>query len=114
MNTYESLNSAMSGVMEKMQSFVAANEKLALPQPSVEFTAMKQLLDKGEMTLVVCGKVKNGKSSLINAIIGRELLPVASNVATSQVFKLFHSDVDTFSVVYVNGDRKPITKEKLS
>lgn len=113
-DTYESLNSAMSGVMEKMQSFVVANEKLALPQPSVEFTAMKQLLDKGEMTLVVCGKVKNGKSSLINAIIGRELLPVASNVATSQVFKLFHSDVDTFSVVYVNGDRKPITKEQLS
>ena len=113
-NTYESLSTAMSGVMEKMQSFVTVNEKLALPKPSAEYTTMKQLLEKGEITIVVCGKVKNGKSSLINAIIGRELLPVCTDVATSQVFKLVHSERDCFNVVYVNGDRKPITENQLS
>ena len=113
-NTYEDLNTAMSSVMGRMQSFVEVNEKLALPKPSVEFTTMKQILDKGEMTIVVCGKVKNGKSSLINAIIGRELLPVCTDVATSQVFKLIHSEKDSFFVVYINGDRKPITQEQLS
>jgi len=114
LNTYESLSTTMSGVMEKMQSFVTVNEKLALPKPSAEYTTMKKLLENGEITIVVCGKVKNGKSSLINAIIGRELLPVCTDVATSQVFKLVHSEKDSFNVVYVNGDRKPITEEQLS
>lgn len=113
-NTYDNLSTAMYGVMDKMESFVEVNEKLGLPKPSVEFTAIKELLNKGEMTIVVCGKVKNGKSSLINAIIGRELLPVCTDVATSQVFKIIHSENDSFSVVYVNGDRKPITQEQLA
>ena len=111
---YESLSTAMIGVMEKMQSFVITNEKLLLPQPSAEYNTMKHLLEKGEITIVVCGKAKNGKSSLINAIIGHELLPVCTDVATSQVFKLVHSEKDYFNVVYVNGDRKPITEEQLS
>lgn len=110
---YDSLNTNMIGVMQKMSSFVTLNEKLALPKPSVTFTAFQQLLGKADLNIVVCGKVKNGKSSLINAIIGRDILPVCSDVATSQVFKLIHSDEESFSLVYVNGDRKEISYEEL-
>lgn len=111
--SYDSLNNEMLGVMQKMSSFTSNNDKLALPKPQIEFTAIQQLLSKADLNVVVCGKVKNGKSSLINAIIGRDLLPVCSDVATSLVFKLIHSETDTFFIVYTNGDRKPIKQEEL-
>jgi GTP-binding protein EngB required for normal cell division len=112
--SYEKLTVAMSGVMQKMQSYVAVNEKLSLPKPHTEFVAAKHTLEEGKLRIAVCGKVKNGKSSFINAIIGRELLPVCSDVATSQVFVINHAEKDSFFVVYANGDRKAIpTKEEL-
>ena len=92
--SYEKLNVAMSGVMQKMQSYVAVNEKLSLPKPHTEFVAAKHTLEEGKLRVAVCGKVKNGKSSFINAIIGRELLPVCSDVATSQVFVINHAEKD--------------------
>ena len=72
------------------------------------------MLEKGEFNLAVCGKVKNGKSSLINALIGKELLPVCTDVATSRVFKISHSKEEKFYVVYGNGSRKEISKEELA
>lgn len=112
--SYDSLSTAMKDVMNKMTSFITVNEKLALPKPPVAFTAVRQLLEKADLNIVVCGKVKYGKSSLINAVIGRPLLPVCSDVATSQVFKLVHSDKDCFTLVYANGDRKRISHDELS
>ena len=113
-SSYDKLNEAISGVMQKMQSYVAVNEKLSLPKPHTEFVAAKHTLEEGKLRVAVCGKVKNGKSSFINAIIGRELLPVCSDVATSQVFVINHAEKESFFVVYANGDRKPIpTKEEL-
>lgn len=112
--SYDDMTTNMVGVMKKMAAFVTLNEKLALPKPPAAFTAIQQILEKVDMNIVVCGKVKNGKSSLINAIIGRPLLPVCSDVATSQVFKLVHSEKDCFTLVYANGDRKQISFEDLS
>ena len=59
--SYDSLNNEMLGVMQKMSSFTSNNDKLALPKPQIEFTAIQQLLSKADLNVVVCGKVKNGK-----------------------------------------------------
>lgn len=112
--SYDSLNTSMVDVMNNMTSFVSTNERLALPKPSIEFTTIQQLLIKTELNVVVCGKVKNGKSSLINAIIGREILPVCSDVATSQIFKISHTELDKFNVVFANGNKQEITQAELT
>lgn len=113
-NNYDILNMEMMDAMRGMSSFVSSNQKLGLPNPTNEFLALQQLLDKPDLNVVVCGKVKNGKSSLINAFIGRSLLPVCSDVATSQVFKLSHSLEDCFRVIFSNGNKLPINFEQLS
>lgn len=101
-------------LMQKMQSFVKEYPKADLPNVSNDFILAKDLLEKGDFNLAVCGKVKNGKSSLINALIGRELLPVCTDVATSRVFKISHAENDSFYVVYANGDKKEIKEEQLT
>lgn len=108
------LKSDILKLMEGMIAFHKKYPKFSCPKPSDNFQISRELLAKGEFNLAVCGKVKNGKSSLINALIGKPLLPVCSDVATSRVFKISHSEKEQFYVVYGNGDRKEITQKELS
>lgn len=110
----EDLRNNVLATMNSMLAFVKRYPKANLPSPDKKFVLAKTLLEKEQFTLAVCGKVKNGKSSLINALIGRELLPVASDVATSRAFEISNSDKDSFYVVYANGDKKQITESDLA
>ena len=112
--TSQDLKAMVLQMMKKMQDYVKKYPKANLPEFPNDFIMAKDLLEKGEFNLAVCGKVKNGKSSLINALIGRELLPVCTDVATSRVFKISHADTDSFYVVYANGDKKEIKEEQLA
>lgn len=108
------LKKELMQVMDKMIKFHSSYPKANLPKLSDDFKIKEELLKKGEFNLAVCGKVKNGKSSLINALIGKELLPVCNDVATSRVFKISNSDEEKFYVIYANGNRKEIKQEDLS
>lgn len=101
-------------LMDSMAEFHKSYPKFDFPKVSDKFLLSRELLEKGEFNLAVCGKVKNGKSSLINALIGKELLPVCTDVATSRVFRISHSEEERYFVVYGNGDRKEISQEELT
>lgn len=108
------LKSEIIKLMDGMVAFQKAYPKFDFPKVSENFKLTRELIEKGEFNLAVCGKVQNGKSSLINALIGRELLPVCTDVATSRVFKISHSNEEKFYVVYGNGDRKEISQDELA
>lgn len=79
-------------------------------------TGLSSLVDRinnDEFTLVVSGEVNRGKSTFINAIIGRDILPTYDKETTSQVFKIRNSEYESFCVIYDNGDKQAITKEDL-
>src|ERR1700677_576829 len=71
--------------------------------------------DLGIFRLVVMGEIKKGKSSFINALLGEsDLLPTASDVATSTVFKIIYGPERRFKVFFlpdVDTDRRPEPKE---
>lgn len=108
------LKSEILKLMDSMIAFQKSYPKFNFPKTSENFSLSRELLEKGEFNLAVCGKVKNGKSSLINALIGKELLPVCTDVATSRVFKISHSKEEKFYVVYGNGNRKEISQKDLA
>lgn len=112
--TGRKLKQQTGDIMNRMVAFGKKYPKAGLPGPEPEFNLAKALMEKEQFCLAVCGKVKNGKTSLINAIIGRELLPVATDVATSRAFEIRNAREDSFFVVYANGDKKPIGKEDLA
>lgn len=54
----------------------------------MEYDNLSNLLKEGakqELTLMVCGEFKRGKSSFVNALLGQDLCPVAEGIATSAV-----------------------------
>lgn len=107
------IKSEVVKLMDGMMAFRKTYHKFEFPETSNNFKLSRELLEKGEFNLAVCGKVKNGKSSLINALIGKEILPVCNDVATSRVFRISHADKESFYVVFGNGNRKKIEKEDL-
>lgn len=113
-DTYKTLKKNVLAILSNMEKFVSKYPKAELPAPGSEYKVAKEILEKSEFNIVVCGKVKNGKSSMINALIGRNLLPVNSDVATSLAFQISNSQKDEFHVVYANGDRKEIKEEDLA
>lgn len=84
------------------------------PETSDAFNDAHEHLMHPSYDIVVCGEVKKGKSSLLNAIIGQNILPVDTNVATSQVFRISDSKEESFSLVFTDGTTSPITREQLS
>ena len=74
-----------------------------LPTKDTEFTNMGSRIDCDQYDVVVCGEVKKGKSSFINAIIGDDLLPVNTDVATSQVFRIVNDTQERYELVFIDG-----------
>lgn len=108
------LRKSILDILQTMDSFVKKYPKAELAVPDEAFYLAQNLLKKEDFNLVICGKVKYGKSSLINALIGKDLLPVCTEVATSRVFKISKAPEDSFFVMYDNGDSKKIEKEELA
>ena len=85
-----------------------------LPSPDSSFATAGRLLAQEQYDIVVCGEVKKGKSSFINALMGEELLPTNTLVATSQVCRIINSDTEEYNLVFTDGTRQPISKAELS
>lgn len=85
-----------------------------LPAKNEEIDTAYQLIRNETFDVLVCGEVKKGKSSFINAIIGEEILPTNTNVATSQVFRITNTEEKSYSIVFTDGTSLPITREQLS
>lgn len=108
----DELNERIISSMNKIQQLALQNSKL--PAISMSFTSAKELLETSPYNIVVCGEVKKGKSSLINAIIGQEILPVNSEIATSQVFRISNSTRESFELFFTDGTSLQIKKDELA
>lgn len=102
-------------IVETMSAIETLSEKDdKLPSPSPSFLQSKEMIADQIFNVVVCGEVKKGKSSLLNAIVGRRYLPVNNEIATSQVFRITNSDHESFSLVFSDGSSKDISRDDLS
>ncbi len=70
-------------------------------------------LAEGRFNLVILGQFKRGKSTLINALLGAPILPMAIVPLTSVVTVLRHGEELAIEVLFLNGDRRVIGLEEL-
>ncbi len=102
-------------IISTMDQIMVLSEKdERMPKPTPSFNQSKGMVASQLFNVVVCGEVKKGKSSLLNAIVGKSYLPVNCEIATSQVFRITNSDTESFSLVFSDGSSSPITKDELS
>lgn len=62
------------------------------------------------VTVLVCGEFKRGKSSLVNALIGEDLCPVDDCIATATVSMIRYGAKTKVTRHYVNGSNQIVTE----
>ncbi|MDB4995162.1 MAG: Dynamin, partial [Myxococcaceae bacterium] len=64
-------------------------------------------LEEDRFHLVVVGEFNHGKSSFVNALLGRTALPVGVTPTTAAIHHLKYADHPEATVVYASGRREP-------
>jgi hypothetical protein len=72
--------------------------------------ALDAVADRAEATpsLVVTGPVSSGKSTLVNALVGRRVAPTGAGECTRLVARYVRGPVDRLDVVLADGTRRPL------
>lgn len=86
---------------------------------SALYTAYQNLGQKydeamnGEFRIVFSGMYTCGKSTIINAILGKEILPTRDGTCTSKVFKIYHDPEEAFArMSCVDKDGQTVVEEQ--
>jgi ribosome biogenesis GTPase A len=68
-------------------------------------------LEADRFHLVVVGEFNHGKSTFVNALLGRTVLPAGVTPTTAVIHHLEHAEVARARVVYANGDKRELPFE---
>lgn len=94
------------------------NSRLTGNPELTQFTDQIKALGCGIFRLVIMGEIKKGKSSFINALLGvKDLVPTASDVATSTVYKIHYGKEQRYRVFFEKETEKTpliITSDELA
>lgn len=84
---------------------------LELPEPPEVIGGLQQKLMANHYEVLVVGEAKRGKSSFINALIGRDLLPTDVDIATSQVFRISKTERELYQLRFEDDSTRVIAPE---
>jgi GTPase SAR1 family protein len=87
--------------------------ELELPKPPEALEHYHQRLVENTYKVLVVGEAKRGKSSFINALIGRDILPTNVRVTTSQVFDVRPAEREAYRLCFEDDSRREITLDDL-
>lgn len=82
------------------------NDEFHKKYASLEETYQKAV--SKEFRIVFAGTYSSGKSTLINALIGKNLLPMADGTCTSKPFRIIHKEVPFTEIRCVDKDNKEV------
>ena len=96
----------LDGLVTKAGEFQLAEPPEALKQH-------RQRLRENTYQVLVVGEAKRGKSTFVNALIGRDILPTDVAVATSQVFNIRPAKQEAYRLRFEDGSAREITAADL-
>lgn len=76
-------------------------------------SSIEEKIEKDAFYLVVLGQFKRGKSTLINYMLGTNLLPTGVLPLTSSITKIYYSPEVKIDVIFYNGVKKEIPIDEL-
>lgn len=89
----------------------ASSFGLPAPPPACVTARLKLLDDKYRIAVV--GEAKRGKSTFVNGLIGRPVLPTDVDIATSQVFLVHAAEEESYRLRFEDDSTKSITAADL-
>lgn len=103
----------LARAIEVVESGIQACEAYGRPDLKARLTAARRSLDDPAVHVVVVGEFKQGKSSLVNALVGATVCPVDDDVATAVPTYVRHGTEPSANLL-IEGDppsREPIAMD---
>lgn len=110
-SSYGCLKDEVLRELEAVELFARRRESAHLAAYAKE---VRDKLSRDKFNLVVLGEFKRGKTTLLNALMGTELLPTAVVPLTSVVTVIQYGDNLKLRVVFLSGDCKEINLTDIS
>jgi GTPase SAR1 family protein len=85
----------------------------ALPEPPEALGLCRRKLAENAYRVLVVGEAKRGKTSFVNALIGRPILPADVDIATSQVFLVNQAAQEAYRLRFEDGSSEDIVAADL-
>lgn len=106
-----------NGLSEKVGKLI---QQLATTLPaSTQLKVLKELeedIEQDYYTIMVVGEFKHGKSTFVNALLGKDLMPVDVTPTTATINAVFDSEIPELQIVKVDGqvESRPLTEVELN
>lgn len=101
-------------MIEKLDRVIALMEQTRLVEDQTSRALeLRERLYEGELIISVIGQFKSGKSSLINSLLGEELVPVGIIPLTTVVTEIRRAEKFRAVVCFVNGSEQEIRRSDL-
>jgi hypothetical protein len=97
-----------------VDQLIASSSDLGLPELPRTLHALREKLADDSYALLVCGRVKDGKSTMINALIGAPIVPTDVDVATSHVFRVQDAAAEAYRLRFDDGTCQVVTRHDLA
>lgn len=110
---FEQIQSARTATITLLDNLEKKATALDLAELPDEIAKSRRRLVANSFQVLVVGEAKRGKSSFINALIGRELLPTDVDVATSQVFRVRNASQEAYRVRFEDNSYLTIQQKDL-
>lgn len=88
-------------------------KKYDLEQVGRIIESAQEIHESKHIDVAILGQFKAGKSSLINSLINRDILPTGVIPVTAIISELFYSPSDQIIIKYLHGKEKQITADQL-
>ena len=108
---FECISKFCDETLESFEKMLQDNEtKLIFKRRKALFEEKRHTLDNNDVNLCLVGTYSSGKSTFINAIIGKRILPESINSETAKMFKIKNAENPRVNVsVYSKLSEKPET-----
>ncbi len=110
LDEYKELRQRLSSVLSRLGLFAASRDDIKAAE-AVEGIAQK--LDQNRFYLVVLGEFKRGKTTFINALLGKRLLPTGVVPLTSIVTMMKYGPEERAEVHFADGSSRDISLDEL-
>ncbi|MHB1424408.1 MAG: dynamin family protein [Gemmataceae bacterium] len=105
----ERAESVRRQTLAALQALRQKGQAFELPAAPAALDQLEQKLTANEYEVLVVGEAKRGKSTFINALIGRDLLPTDVDIATSQVFRICPAQREAYRLRFEDDSQQVIS-----
>jgi GTPase Era involved in 16S rRNA processing len=95
--------------IEQVKNIAQASDAIDLAN---ELTTIQNTLSREQFEVMVLGEFSNGKSTFLNALLEKEVLPTSNVATTATINKIYYRNEPKFEICYENGKREQISREQ--